>query len=259
MTTPSPNSSIRTRTENTFPVALITGGARRIGACIARTLHSRGYNIALHYNTSASEAESLATELNHVRRDSVTYLQADLRDRNSLDALAQQCLNWAGRCDLLVNNASSFYPTPFGEGSEQAWDDLFASNAKAPFFLSQSLKQSLADANGNIINIADVHAFKPLAHHTIYCMAKAANVMLTQSLALELAPDVRVNGIAPGAIMWPEDNEGNEVPNPDRLSNIPLKQVGGPQAIADTVVYLVEGAAYTTGQILKVDGGVSLK
>lgn len=240
------------------PVALITGGARRIGAAIATTLHAQGYNIALHYNQSKHEAAALTDQFNAARANSAICLQADLACTQSVEKLALQTLNQWQRCDALINNASSFYPTPVGSATEAQWDDLFSSNAKAPYFLSQALQASLVAAQGSIINIADVHAFKPLAKHTLYCMAKAANTMLTHSLALELAPDVRVNGIAPGAIMWPEDSAGKEVPNPNRLNTIPLKKVGGAQAIADTVLFLLQSAHYTTGEIIKVDGGVSL-
>lgn len=240
------------------PVALITGGARRIGATIATTLHNAGFNIVLHYNRSAYEAEQLAAHLNSLRADSVICLQAQLNHTPSVNKLAEAALSKWQRCDALINNASSFYPTPVGTATEQHWDDLFASNAKAPFFLAQALAPQLKATQGSIINIADIHAYRPLAQHTIYCMAKAANIMLTQSLACELAPEVRVNGIAPGAIMWPEDKNGNEIENPTRLATIPAKKIGGPQAIADAVLFLIEKAGYTTGEILKVDGGGSL-
>ncbi|MBU2984876.1 pteridine reductase [Saccharophagus degradans] len=241
------------------PVALITGGARRIGATIATTLHNAGFNIVLHYNRSASEAEQLAAQLNNLRADSVICLQAQLSHTPSVNKLAEAALAKWQRCDVLINNASSFYPTPVGTATEQHWDDLFASNAKAPFFLAQALAPQLKAVQGSIINIADIHAYRPLAQHTIYCMAKAANIMLTQSLACELAPEVRVNGIAPGAIMWPEDKNGNEIENPTRLATIPAKKIGGPQAIADAVLFLVEKAGYCTGEIIKVDGGASLR
>lgn len=245
-------------TSTAHPVALITGGARRIGATIANTLHNAGYNIVLHYNRSAEEAEQLVAHLNSKRTGSVICVQADLSDMQCVNDLASATLTKWQRCDVLINNASSFYPTPIGIATEQHWDDLFASNAKAPFFLAQALAPALEKTEGAIVNIADVHAFKPLAEHTVYCMAKAANIMLTQSLALELAPQIRVNGIAPGAILWPEDSEGNEVENPKRLASIPAKKIGGPQVIADAVLFLIETAGYTTGEILKVDGGGSL-
>lgn len=247
--------------ENTTdsPVALITGGARRIGASIAQTLHAAGYRIVLHCRNSLAEAEALRDTLQQSRRNSCAVLQADLNQLPQVQQLAQQALNTYGRLDLLVNNASSFYPTPLNNASEQQWDDLFASNAKAPFFLSQALAGSLRKQRGAIINIADIHAAKPLREHTIYCMAKAANTMLTQSLAKELAPEVRVNGIAPGAILWPE-NEAELGSNGQQkiLDQVPLARSGTPEDIASTVLFLACNNHYITGQIIAVDGGRTL-
>lgn len=247
--------------ENTAdsPVALITGGARRIGASIARTLHAAGYRIVLHYRSSAAEAEQLQESLQQNRGNSCTLIKADLNQMADIQHLAQQSVESFGRLDLLVNNASSFYPTPLGTATEHQWDDLFASNAKAPLFLSQALSEALQQNQGAIINIADIHAAKPLREHTIYCMAKAANVMLTQSLAKELAPHIRVNGIAPGAILWPEneaelDQEGQQ----KILDQVPLQRPGTPDDIAATVLFLARDNRYITGQIIPVDGGRTL-
>jgi len=247
--------------ENTAnsPVALITGGARRIGASIARTLHAAGYRIVLHYRSSAKEAEQLQESLQGTGGNSCTLLQADLNQMADIQRLAQQSVDSFGRLDLLVNNASSFYPTPMGTATEQQWDDLFASNAKAPFFLSQALSDALQQHQGAIINVADIHAAKPLREHTIYCMAKAANVMLTQSLAKELAPRVRVNGIAPGAILWPENEaELDQKGQQKILDQVPLQRPGTPEDIAATVLFLARENRYITGQIIPVDGGRTL-
>ncbi|GAA5317596.1 MAG: pteridine reductase [Candidatus Pelagadaptatus aseana] len=240
-------------------VALITGAARRIGAEIARQLHQRGLNIVIHCRQSTGDADTLRHSLNQQRPDSCQVVQADLSDNQQVIELAQQAKDCFGRLDVLINNASSFYPTPIGEGSEAQWDDLFASNAKAPFFLSQALAPELTKRGGSIVNICDIHADKPLGQHTIYCMAKAANVMLTQSLAKELAPDVRVNGVSPGAILWPEQEAELEPQGQQKiLRQIPLARTGKPHNIATTVTFLALDNDYITGQIIPVDGGRSL-
>ena len=241
------------------PVAVITGAARRIGARIATTLHSADFNIVLHYRNSAAQAQQLAAQLNQRRRDSAICVAADLGQLQQLQQLAEQSRAHWGRVDALINNASSFYPTPIGTASEQQWDDLLGSNLKAPFFLSQMLAPELARQRGAIINIADIHASKPLAGHTVYCIAKAGNIMLTQSLAKELAPEVRVNGIAPGAILWPEQAaELSEDSKRNILEQIPLSRAGEPRDIADTALFLLARAPYVSGQIIAVDGGRSL-
>ena len=222
-----------------------------------KTLHSQGYNVAIHYGHSEHAAQQLAEQLNEQRLGSAAIFKADLCQPESAEQLAKHVLIHFGQCDLLVNNASTFYSTPLGTISTANWDDLFASNAKAPLLLCQALASNLKAQRGNIINIADIHAHRPLALHTVYCMAKAANIMMTQSLALEFAPEVRVNGIAPGAILWPEDEAGNEVVQHSRLQNIPLKSLGGTQAIADAVSMLCQ-SDYITGHILNVDGGKTL-
>ena len=244
---------------NPAPVALITGAARRIGAAIARALHSEGYRVILHCRASTAAAQALAQALNETRPDSARVLSADLNQVGDLTAMAESALKVWGRIDALINNASSFYPTPIGTGSEQHWDDLVGSNMKAPFFLAQALAPALRETEGSIINIADIYAERPLANHTIYCMAKAGNVMLTKSLAQELAPQVRVNSVAPGAIIWPEQkSDFSESQKQTILERIPLHRQGEAEDIARTVVFLVAQAPYVTGQIIAVDGGRSL-
>ncbi|UTF59786.1 pteridine reductase [Gilvimarinus sp. DA14] len=241
-------------------VALITGGARRIGAAIASHLHQQGWNLIIHCRQSVTEAEALAEHLNAQRDNSVCTVRADLAKMPELKALAETaCSSW-GRLDALINNASSFYPTALASASEHQWDDLFASNLKAPFFLSQKLSQALQQTEGCIINIADIHAERPLKNHSIYCMAKAGNVMLTKTLARELAPEVRVNGIAPGAIAWPEDDAAlSDKAQQSILEKTALQRSGEPADIARTVAFLLTEAPYITGQIIAVDGGRSLQ
>ena len=238
-------------------IVLLTGGARRIGAAIARTLHRAGMNLALHYRSSGEEAAALRDELNRRRADSVILLQADLRDTASLPALVEQTIARWGRLDALINNASSFYPTPLGRTTEADWDDLLASNLKAPFFLSQAAAPPLRAMEGSIINLVDIYAQRPLENHPVYCAAKAGLAMLTRSLAWELGPAVRVNGIAPGAILWPEQ-EMSETTEAQLLSRIPLRRRGELEDIASTVLFLLQDARYITGQIIAVDGGRSL-
>ncbi len=237
-------------------VALITGGSQRLGATTARTLHGSGINIVLHYRSSRESAQQLQKELNDIRENSVVLVQADLMSVKSVPALVKEAHNAWGRLDILINNASSFYRTPIGMADEKQWDDLFGSNAKAPFFLSQAAAPYLKENNGCIVNMVDIHAERPLKEHTLYCMAKASLVMLTKSLARELGPDVRVNAIAPGAIMWPD--EIDEVTKKRIVSRTFLKRKGNPDDIAQTILFLVEGANYITGQVIAVDGGRSL-
>jgi pteridine reductase len=241
------------------PVALVTGSAQRIGAAIIQTLHTAGYNTVIHYRHSRKEAEALATELNLLREHSAVSIAADLSDISAIKRLAENTLEPWGRLDALVNSASSFYPTPVGTANEHQWNELIDSNMKAPFFLAQALAPALEKCRGAIVNIADIYAEKPLAKHTVYCMAKAGNVMLTQSLARELAPHVRVNGVAPGAILWPEQGGATEQSAQEKLlQKIPQGRTGLPQDIADTVLFLLRDAPYITGQIIKVDGGRSI-
>ncbi|MBI4984600.1 MAG: pteridine reductase [Rhodocyclales bacterium] len=243
---------------NAEPVVLITGAARRVGAEIARTLHAAGARIVLHYRASAAEAEQLAGELNALRPDSAATAQADLRDAASLARIVRLSVERFGRLDALVNNASSFFATPLGAVTETAWDDLIGSNLKGPLFLAQAAAPHLVASNGVIVNIVDVHAERPLKGYPLYCAAKAGLQGLTRALAVELAPDVRVNGVAPGAIAWPE--AGADFPPPEReaiVAHTLLKRIGQPADIARTVKFLVFDAPYITGQVINVDGGRS--
>lgn len=238
-------------------VALVTGAARRVGAAIASCLHAAGANVAIHYRGSATEADSLAARLNAARDNSAITIQADLLDTGVAPRLIASVLEWRGRLDILVNNASAFYATPLGEITEQHWDDLVGSNLKAPLFLSQAAAPALREANGVIVNIVDIHAQRPLRDHLVYGLAKAGLAMLTRSLAKDLAPDVRVNGVAPGAILWPE-SDMSESTKESIISQVPLSRGGGPGDIAGCVLYLVRDASYVTGQIIAVDGGRSI-
>ncbi len=237
------------------PVALVTGSARRIGATIVRTLHASGMNVIIHYRGSQQDAEALAETLNQSRPDSARLLQADLDDPDAVRTLAQQAQETFGRLDLLVNNASSFYPTPVETASDDDWTRLVHSNMRAPFILSQTLAPALRQQQGSIINIVDVYADKPLSEHTLYCMAKAGLAMMTKSLARELGPDIRVNGVSPGPILWPENGQMNQDAITDATA---LKRCGGPEDIANAVQWLARDAGFVTGQILAVDGGRSL-
>lgn len=234
--------------------ALVTGAAHRIGAVTVRTLHAAGMNICLHYRSSAEEAANLQEELQRRRRNSVILLQADLLDTKGLSHLAQRAHAAWGRLDVLINNASSFYPTPVGTVSEADWDDLVGSNMKAPFFLSQAVAPVLHESGGCIVNLVDIHAERPLKEHPVYCMAKAGLVMMTKSLARELGPKVRVNGVAPGAILWPEAGLDDHVER-EILDRTALKRHGDPRDVAAAILFLIRDADYVTGQIITVDGG----
>lgn len=236
--------------------ALVTGAARRIGAAIAETLHEAGMNVAVHYRGSAKEAESVAARLNDKRRDSAKTFQADLIRDGAPDNLVRDVVDWSGRLDTLVNNASTFYPTPLGQIDEAAWADLIGSNLKAPLFLSQAAMPQLRDNHGSIINIVDIHATRPLRDHHVYGAAKAGLAMLTRSLAKDLAPEIRVNGISPGAIAWPE-GDMSEKTKQAIIEQIPLGRTGAPSDIAEAVLFLVRDASYATGQVIAIDGGRS--
>lgn len=237
-------------------VVLISGAAHRLGATTARMLHGEGMNILLHYRHSRDAAEALQTELNDIRPDSVKLLQADLHDTQSLPGLIEEAVNAWDRLDVLINNASSFYPTPIGSVTEAQWDDLIGSNLKAPLFLSQAAAPYLRQHQGCIVSIVDIHAERPLKEFPVYSMAKAGLVMLTKSLACELGPEVRVNAVAPGAILWPE-NLG-EAEKEKIISRTFLKRQGAPDDIARAILYLVRDAGYVSGQVITVDGGRSL-
>ena len=238
-------------------VALITGAARRVGAEIATHLHAAGADVCIHYRRSAADADGLVARLNALRPDSAAGFPADLLDTAALPALIGAVKDWRGGLDILVNNASTFYPTPLGEITEADWDDLVGSNFKAPLFLSQAAAASLRERHGSIVNIVDIHAQRPLSKHVVYSPAKAGLAMLTRALAKELAPDVRVNGVSPGAILWPE-SDMSAATKASILDQVPLARAGAPGDIAGCVLYLVRDATYVTGQIVAVDGGRSI-
>jgi pteridine reductase len=239
------------------PVVLITGAGKRVGAVIARTLHAAGYDVALHYRHSAAETDLLAASLERQRSDSTYTVQAELADVDVLPAVVQGVLTRYGRLDALVNNASAFFPTPLGTATSTQWNELFASNAQAPFFLAQAAVPALRETHGAIVNLVDIYAERPLANHPLYCMAKAALAAMTRSLALDLGPDIRVNGVAPGAVMWPSDGK----PYDDQqamLARTPLQRAGSPEDVAGAVLWLLRDAPFVTGQIIRVDGGRTL-
>lgn len=239
------------------PVALVTGAAQRVGAVIARTLHQAGYDVALHFRHSGDAARELGFELERQRPDSTLLLQAELSDLTALPDLIEQVLAQFGRLDALINNASAFYPTPLGEATAAQWQELFASNAQGPFFLAQAAIPALRKSHGGIVNLLDIYAERPLAQYTVYCMAKAALAAMTRSLALELGPDIRVNGVAPGAVMWP--NEGKSYDDrQDLLKRTPLQRAGQPEDVAGAVLWLLRDAPFVTGQTIRVDGGRTL-
>lgn len=242
--------------EDKAPVALVTGAAKRIGATLARRLHANGYRVVVHYSSSYEEANSLVNELNHSCPNSAISLQGNLCDSIHINAIAERSVEAWGRLDVLVNNASSFYPTPMGEITEDDWSSLVGSNTKGPLFLSQALVPVLKQTGGCIINMVDMHLDRPLPKHSVYLLAKAGLASLTRSMAIELAPQVRINGIAPGAILWPE-RDMDELAKQRLIDSVPLQQLGSPDDIADALSFLVS-ASYITGQIIYVDGGRSL-
>ncbi len=237
--------------------ALITGAAKRIGAVISAALHEAGANVAVHYLNSGEDAEQLASQLNQVSSDSALTVQGDLKNTADLKQMIDQLTKHTGGLDILVNNASSFYPTPLESITEEHWDDLLGINLKAPLFLSKISLPYLKKNNGVIINIVDVHAQRPLKNHSVYGSAKAGLAMLTRSLAKDLGPDVRVNGVSPGAILWPESGISERVKE-NILGQVPLGRPGTPDDIAAAVVFLVRDAPYVTGEIIAVDGGRSV-
>lgn len=237
--------------------ALITGAAKRIGAAIATRLHDAGANVAIHYFASAEDADQLAARLNSERPDSALTVHGDLRRISDLERMIREVVDQTGRLDALINNASSFYPTPLGAITEEQWDDLVGSNLKAPLFLCQAALPHLRESNGVIVNIVDVHSQRPLRNHPIYGAAKAGLGMLTRSLAKDLGPEIRVNGVSPGAILWPESGVPERVQD-SILKQIPLQRAGEPQDVAAAVLFLIRDAPYVTGQVLAVDGGRSV-
>jgi pteridine reductase len=242
----------------TGKVALITGAAHRIGAQIARSLHAQEMDLVLHYRSSEAAAEALRGELQASRPDSVMLLQADLNGRLGFAGLMERVRGFRGRLDVLVNNASSFYPTPLIDAGEEQWEDLIGSNLKGPFFLTREAAPLLRSSGGCVVNLVDIHAERPLKDHPIYSIAKAGNAMMVKTLARELGPSVRVNGIAPGAILWPEQGLSDEEKN-ESLSRTALRRAGSPEDIARTLLFLVRDADYVTGQIIAVDGGRTLQ
>lgn len=246
-----------TELPNTRPVVLITGAARRVGAMIARTLHGAGYDLALHCRNSRSELDALIEDLERTRGSSTLALQAELADVDALPDLVNDTLRRYGRLDGLVNNASAFFSTPFATASPQQWDELFASNARAPFFLAQAAAAHLRDRAGAIVNLLDIYAERPLPGYSMYCMAKAAQAAMTLALAQELGPEIRVNGIAPGAVMWSEGGKSYAIRD-DIIARTPLKRAGDAQDVAGAVLWLLRDARFVTGQIIRIDGGRSL-
>jgi pteridine reductase len=237
-------------------VVLITGGAKRVGAAICRRLHAAGARLMLHYRSSAGEARLLQAELNRARADSVALIQADLLDIAKLPSIVEQTVLRFGRLDALVNNASSFFTTTMGEIEPAQWDNLMGTNVRAPLFLAQAAAAPLRRSQGAIVNITDIHAERPLKHYLVYSTAKAALSGLTRALARELAPEVRVNAVAPGPILWPEaDDSFDEVSRQRIISHTPLKREGEPDDVARAVHFLLAEAPYVTGETIAVDGG----
>jgi pteridine reductase len=239
---------------NSRPVALITGAARRIGATLARCLHAAGYDLALHHRSSRADLDALIADLEAVRAHSTLALQADLGDVPKLAGLIAATIDRFGRLDALVNNASAFYPTPVATATPAQWDELFAANVRAPFFLAQAAAPRLAEHGGSIVNIVDIYAEHPLPQHSVYCMSKAALAMMTKSLARDLGPGVRVNGVAPGAVLWPDAGK-DYADRTAMIERTPLQRMGTPDDVASTVLWLLRDARFVTGEIVRVDGG----
>jgi pteridine reductase len=242
---------------NPRPVALITGAGRRVGAVIAQQLHAAGYNLALHYRHSADACAQLAAQCNATRPDSALTLRAELSEIDQLPALVDQVLSCFGRLDGLINNASAFYATPVGSASLAQWNELFASNAQAPFFLVQAALPALRQSQGAIVNLIDIYAERALRDHPLYVMAKAALAAMTRTLAADLGPAVRINGIAPGAVLWPSEGKAATAQQ-TMIAATPLQRIGTPEDVARTALWLLRDAPFVTGQIITVDGGRSL-
>lgn len=240
-------------------VILITGGAKRVGAAICRLLHADGAQLMIHYRNSVGEARALQSELNLQRPNSVAIIQGDLLNLSVSPSLIAETVKHFGKLDVLINNASSYYPTELGQIGEQEWEDLLGSNLKAPLFLSQSAAPELRKTSGCIVNITDMHVERPKKGYIVYSVAKAGLVTLTKSLAHELAPEVRVNAVAPGPVLWPEDNpQFDEVYRQRVISQTLLKRIGEGNDVAKAVRFLIQDAPFITGQIIAVDGGRSL-
>ena len=244
------------RKTDSRPAIIITGAAKRVGAAIARALHAAGANVIVHCNQSRPEADALVRELNELRAKSASVLQGDLLAYNALKGLVDQAASVFGTLDGVVNNASAFYATPIGSIDEDNWSELIGANLKAPLFLSQAAVPYLRKTRGNIVNIVDIHSERPLKDFVVYSATKAGLAGLTRSLALELGPDIRVNGVSPGAIIWPDGTSDYPTAERERIvQQAPLKRVGTPEDIAGAVKFLMLDAPYVTGQILAVDGG----
>lgn len=244
---------------DTAPVALVTGAAHRLGAKTAQTLHARGWNLIIHYRSQQQKAEALAGDLNQTRPGSAVTLQADLSNLAEVKRLAEQSVALWGRLDGLVNNASVFYPNPTEQATAQDWDSILNTNLRAPFFLLQACLPALRDSAGGVLNLIDIYSERPLPHHPLYCASKAGLAALTRSWAKDLAPSVRVNGVSPGAILWPEgEAELDRSHQQAILEKTPLARTGTPEDIAGAIAFLLCDAPFITGQILPVDGGRSL-
>lgn len=238
-------------------VALVTGGARRIGAAIASRLHDAGMKLVVHYRSSEIQAHALQNELNGNRSESVILVRGDLLDVDKNRQLISQCIQTFGRLDVIVNNASTFHPTPLGGAGAADWENLMGTNLRAPFFLVQEAAAELRKNHGCVVNMVDIHGWTPLKDHVIYSTAKAGLIALTRALASELAPEVRVNAVAPGAILWP-DSDDDELGHQRVISNTPLKRTGSPEEVAEAVLFLVRDAGFTSGHVFPVDGGRSI-
>lgn len=235
-------------------VALVTGAARRIGAAVARALHRRGLSVAVHYRRSRDEAEALARALDRERPGAAATFGSDLLGPGAPERLVSDVVSRFGALDVLVNNASSFYPTPLGTTTEAEWDDVVGTNLKAPFFATRAAAPFLAAGRGSVVNLADVHGRNPVTGYPVYCSAKAGLIMLTRALALELGPEVRVNAVAPGIALWPEDDRDAQA-HARAVQQVPLRRAGSAEEVADAVTWLALDASYTTGEVLAVDGG----
>ena len=235
-------------------VILITGSTRRIGLEIVRSLHNQGARIIVHYNHSDRQARDLESKLNTVRPNSILLVQGNLEDISAIRSLARNCIIEMGQLDALINNASAFFPTPISSATEEQWQNIMDVNLKAPFFLAQGVAPYLKKSRGCIINMTDIYAERPLENHPIYSASKAGLVSLTRSLARDLGPEIRVNAVAPGAILWPE-NDGDELAQQRLISATPLKRRGDPQDIVKAVEFLLTGADFITGQVINIDGG----
>ena len=238
-------------------VALVTGAAKRLGAAIAKGLHAEGASVVIHFHRSAHAAEQICAELNSLRDNSCSTVQAELLEQRGIDAVVAHSVERFGQLDILINNASSFYPTPLPTITESHWDDLIGTNLKAPLFLAQAAAPHLQQRCGLIINMIDIHAQRPLPQHPVYCIAKAGLAMLTRSLARELGPQIRVNGIAPGPVLWPEGDLASALKD-EIVAKTLLKRSGSPADIVRAVLFFAKDAPYVTGQILAVDGGRSV-